>query len=695
MRLILFFSILLYSSTVFSQNELTPPDISKKSGFYKKDFRVKISTQESDVTILYTLDGSEPRMENLEGKQWSFKQAYPSLPGDAFGNTLVDTIWTYKYENPLQIHDRSKDKDRYADISTSPFQNKTFKDKSGLYTDTIYKGTNLRAVAYKDGNYSKIVTRNYFITRKGKNRYSFPVICLSVNPQELFGYRKGLDVPGKKFDDWRISHPRNRIRLWTPGNFRMKGRNSEIRVNFNYLVDGKEELNQNSGLRLHGNSSRIFPNRSFRLYARKEEYGAKEFNYPFFPNYSQNKFKRIILRSSGNDTQWTMFRDAFTQIASKNLNVDIQESQPSIVFINGEYFGIYNIRERIDKKYFKEIYGIPEDSLDYIKRNIVKNGSYTPYNKLVSYVKNNPLKNQDNYTHVSHLMDIDNYTDYNIAEIYFGNIDWPDNNFNHWRKRVPYDSTVEGENDGRWRWELTDFDLSLGNTWKLLVGWEGVEYKYDNLTRATTVQSNSKHIDNYTVIIRGLLKNENYKAYFINRFCDIVNTNYKTEVLLDLLNRMKERTEPEMEEFIQRWTPNKQYHDFTFPPSTYSKWEGYVDDIKIYLKHRPYWTRKHLQNRFNTGDSVVVTLEISDFNKGYIKLNTLTIDEKLDGVNAYQPYPWSGTYFEDIPIVLEAIPRKGYRFSHWSGGRNGTTTKITVNLNKDNSKIKANFVPNK
>lgn len=674
-------ALLLLPITTFSQT-LAPPIISHASGFYTDSFYVKITHPDPDVTILYTLDGSEPRIENLSGKVWNYKKIYPTNPGDVFGPLLQDTLWTYKYTDSVLVRDRSSEPDRYADISATYFANEFYCAIAKHDSVDVFKGAVLRVVAYSEGIYSRIFTKNYFVSQQGASRYSLPVVCLNVEPDKFFSYENGLNVPGIEFDNWRNNNPQQPIDwIWGPGNFRAEGAISEIELHFSYLVNGSEVLNHGAGLRIHGRGSRFYPNRSYRLYA-KSSYGASDFNYSFFPNYFQNKFKRLILRNSGSDTEMTMFRDAFIHQVSKKMNVDIQEYQPAILFVNGEYFGLYNIRERFDDKYFEGKYNV--NNIDFLGNlGVVEEGDDIAYQELMDYLDVNSLASENNFKYVSERIDIENYTDYFITEVFTDNLDWPTNNIEYWRKKTAFDPTTPKGHDGRWRWVLKDLDLSLGNDWASNVN-------HDNLERVSTESSIYPDLNKSTLIFRRLLENDRYRTYFINRFCDILNSSYKSEILVAKILEMKENLSSEIEEFILRYSPTNQHILTHQTVPSYSKWESSIDGMISFSINRAFWVKEHIKNRFDIENESDVVLAVSDTAHGIIRLNSIDIDNRTDGINS-DIYPWSGIYFKNVPITLKAFPKEGYKFSHWSGEINDTVGEVTLLIDHD-IYVKANFI---
>lgn len=633
--------------------------LSHESGFYNDDFDLRLSHPDSSVMILYTTDGSRPVLENMKGKIWTYKKSYPTYPEDDFGDLLRDTLMTYLYQSPVKIVNRENEPDRYAGIASSFYINDHYRSLVQPQTEPVFKGFPVRVAAYKDGEYSEIITRNYFVTSKGEKRYNLPVMCLTVEPDDLFGYEKGWNVPGKQFDDWRKDGPTKEPHHWAPANYHDRGSETELEIHFNYLTDGKEVLNHGAGLRANGNSSRVYPNRSLRLYAKKG-YGPKNFEYPFFSGNSGSSFKRLILRNGGQDTEETLLRDPLMHQATRRLNFDIQEYQPVVLFINGEYWGIYNLRERYDKKYFERKHGIEEEDLDFIKSGEVKEGDDADLNALFEFLENNSLSDPEHYQRVTEWIDVENFIDYYAVQIFAGNVDWPQSNTEYWRKRVPYDSTAPYGQDGRWRMLLKDLDYSMGKRW------EGYSYKGKDLERVTTSTPDNPNFNKTTLVIRSLLESKTFREQFISRFADILNSTLRSDVLASEFWRINQMLMPEIEEFIYRWNPTMENLLPWHPVFSFREWARRTGEVIEFIKKRPGIQYDHLQERFQTGDQNNVYLKISEPGAGYIRINTLDIKSGTDGVTANQPFPWKGTYFENIPVTLTAFPDEEFGFSHWT-----------------------------
>ncbi len=662
----LLFILFILPSFIFAQ-ELSPPEISMESGFYEEDLEVSITHSDPSVTLLYTLDGSEPSIDNINGKVWNYKTFYPIYPEDGFGELKHDTIWTFEYTNPINFTDRTPEETVLADVNTTTV-------KTNVYAEgEIFKGNILRVRAYSETTeeYSEIISRNYFITPEGNNRYSVPVVALSFDNDKYYGYEEGIGVPGILFDNYREENPDAPLDGWAPANFREKGKSTEVFIHFNYLENGEEILNHNAGLRINGGYTRAYPNNSLRLYARND-YGKKNFKHNFFENYDLNKFKRLLLRNSGNDTEGVFFRDAFMHQMSKNLNFDIQEFQPVAVFINGEYDGLRNIRERFDKKYFKRIHDIPEDDLDFLEnQGELKNGDDVFYNEMIDFFENNSLEDNSTLELAFNYLDPVNFTDYYATNVFSANVDWPDGNYLYWRHKTTYNPSEDlGVKDGRFRWLLKDLD------WGFFLN-ERDQTAYDE----NTLEWATRNIPP-TLIMRKLFENESYQEYFITRFADLMNTTFEENRVSAIIDEFKFLYELEIEENGRRWKNHT---------STPEDWNPDIDRMKDFAQNRPAHQREHLIEKFDLEGIFDLALNVSNEDQGYIHLNTIDIEPSTDGVHEIA-YPWVGVYFKNVPVTLKAIPKEGYEFSHWSGVVNSSDEEITLTLDED-TYLKANFIP--
>lgn len=652
---------------------LKPPIFSKKGGFYTKSFNLELSHDDPDVEIIYTLDGSEPCINNLNGTTYYYKNQYPQNPGNPFGDLIPATYKSKKYNEPINIKYRTFENDKLTQISTTWH----------LYPDyfpenNVDKANIVRAKAFKKGAIpSSEKTHAYYINLEKQDKYSLPVIFINLNEDYLFDYYKGIYVAGVDFDKWRENNPDQKADGHASANYRRRGIEFEYPANFQYFEATKKDaiINQNIGIRIHGGWSRSNPLKSLRLYARNK-YTNSTLDHAFFNDTTHDSFKRLILRNSGNDYFSTFFRDALIQNIVSHMNFDTQAYQPAILFINGEYWGIHNIRERYDKHYLNRVYGVDPDNIDLLTgSSYSKEGDSEHYTSTINYIEEYGLKEDEHYEYILTRIDTENFIDYQIANIYANNTDWPGNNIDFWRLRTEkFHEDADYGHDGRWRWLLFDTDFGFG-----LSGEEKAS-KHNALTFATEEGGTGwPNPDWSTFLLRELLKNEQFKTKFITRFADQLNSGFTPKRTINLINEFKKQLEPEIEQHIERWSK----------PDCKDVWKNNIAVMTDFAENRPRYQRNHIIDYFDLDGTFNVKLDVSNQLKGHIRINTIEIESFTPGVSKY-PYPWNGIYFKNVPIELEAIPKPGYKFSHWKGDINSTSKIIEINRNKD-IEVKAVF----
>ena len=583
---------------------LEPPVFSHSSGFYSEDITLEVSHPDPDVSLYYTLDGTIPNT----------------------GSNL--------YTEAISFSDRSEDPN---ELSMIPANNITTGITSWLEpAGNLNKGNIIRVKAIKEGAISTVETETYFIFDEGPDAYQLPVVSIVTEPDNLFDEEIGIYVPG-------VNHVGGDHGT---GNYEQRGIEWERQANIKlFEKDGSLGLSQEIGLRIHGGWTRRNPLKSLRLYARSA-YDESRFNYKMFEDLEDDSFNRFILRGSGNDFGFTMFMDAAAQSLIRHFNVDTQAYRPVIVFINGEYWGIHNVRERYDRRYLERVYGADPDNIDLLTaRNTAKEGSSDHYDSMIGFVINNDLSNENMFEHLKTLMDIDNFLDYYSAQIYYGNDDWPHNNIDFWRSKNEYNPNAPKGLDGRWRWLLYDVDRSLG--FSTDASFDMIEWVIAELNPRTNAEWPN-------ILLKNLLENDGFYTNFINRISDHLNTAFSTEWVTAVVDSLKAPLEPVIDEHIHRW----QNH------GSRNTWENRVQWMYTYANDRPDYLRQHMKDHLNVGLEIDVVVDVSSESQGFVTVNTTDIISSTPGVDS-EPYPWSGIYFSDVPVTLTAQSKEGYTFSHW------------------------------
>jgi hypothetical protein len=627
-----------------SNSEQTPakkiskaPKFSKEGGFNASSFGLKISRFLSNADIYYTLDGSEPSPNNTAGVKYEFKKNYQENPGDPVVNQkFSDQKQSFLYENKLEISEANLGKNRYSLIPS------TF-DRSAYYLPRVEipKAQVVRAISVKKGKLpSEIASNTYFFETTKKSPYTFPIVSLAFNPDELFDYDRGMYVAGSTFDNFRRSSFEVTA-LCTIGNYTNRSSLWEKDASFEFFENSVQKISQPITGRIHGGCSRSFPYKSFKLFS--EDNFDK---YDLIRKEKTTKQGSLVLRNSGNDYNGTLFKDVFIHQMVKDLKIPIQEFRPSIVYINGEYWGIHNLRDRIDNDYLNKVYGVDKDNVDMIKvvfdgPEELEYGDIAAYNEMKAFFKGNNFKDASNFEKAKLLIDMENFIDFQIAHIFVGNIDWPQNNVRLWR--VKTNKSDSPPNDGKWRWVFFDADRSLGET---------VNVSHNNLADAINRSEN--------FIFNKLLQNQTFKKQFIERFSELLDKNFKYENSSKVFLDIKKLYEPEMEKHLSRWNIIQ----------SKTAWERNCQTVLDYLKIRPNIIRAQLKSELRTNFNEVKIL--NPF------VAELSIDGKLEN-RSFKVFKE-----DDSQLNIKPLDAESKKFSYWMiGQKQFFETELQVNITSD------------
>ena len=626
---------------------LDPPAFSHSAGFFETDFHLTLSSEEG-VTIYYTLDGSDPGPHSHGGLTYNYKNQFPQNPGQEPGPLLVGTLHSNVYQDPIFIRDRSMDPNDLS-LRSSTWHH----DPSFYQPDSpVFKGTVVRARAFREGSLpSESVTQTFFISPEGQDRYDLPVISLTIQSDHLFGYHAGLYTAGVYFDQWRLANPDAAAFPRSRANYLNAPYEHPVHMEI-FLQGAGRVFHQHAGYRLHGGSSRSFPQKSLRLYARSRYSEQDEFSFDFFPGLVNRvdqqpitTFRRLILRNSGNDHTQTRVRDAFVQALLSPLGIDSQAYRPAVHFINGEFWGLINIRERQDKDYLASHYLLdPNDVTVVSSRWSLDDGSpdiLQEWIELHEFIQDHDLSDPDNFAHVEERMDVENFLRYHIGHIYGGTTDWPHNNIRFWRKNTPdTDSNAHYAHDGRWRWMNFDFDASFRVSF----------IQNQSLFDATKEGGNNGDQDWSTVVLRKLLENPGVRYRFITLMADHMNSSFRLEEVERLAVEIQSPIWNTLPEHVERWphTGNTSLWAFTH-----------------FGANRPSVMEAQMLEYFGLPGLAGITVAANK-DKGCVSINTIMLNETLPGLPALgKPFPWTGRYYQTVPVTLQAFPEPGHRFVGW------------------------------
>lgn len=500
----------------------------------------------------------------------------------------------------------------------------------------------IRAMAYRTGEKNYPTSHTYFINEP---KSSFPVVSIAVTPELLFDIEKGLFMEGKNVKEeskWK----KYGANFWSK---------KEIAVNTEfYELDGQCKIRQQTGLRLFGGMSRLSPQKSLTIVSRSR-YGSKRMKHEIFGENKVKKHKFVVLRNSGSDFGKSHFRDAFMTGLLDEWDIETQDCRPANVYINGEYWGIYNIREKINRYFLNSHFDVDKDSLDLMEHRLaLKRGSSKHYVRTIKFLLDNDLRDPRNYAYIKSRINVENFMEYKIAQIYFDNED-AGGNIKYWRPQTP---------DGKWRWILYDTDWGFGLH-------EAEAYKNNSIAFHTKPDGENWPNPAWsTFILRKLLENSEFKRAFLNRFSDYLNTTFEKENVIAELDKYIAIYEQEMPRHLERWRLSDK------------KWREQLQVMRDFGENRPVYLRTHLKQEFNLGEMNLISL-VADEGGKIILNNNVKVKSKK---------PFSGWYFNNVPITIQAKPRLGYRFVGWVGAEEFFDEReLTLYLVQKHTKLKAVF----
>ena len=500
----------------------------------------------------------------------------------------------------------------------------------------LYRSTVVRAVAYRNGVAGRSSGATYLVDEP---ETTFPVVSVAMNPDRWFHptyglFRAGSDAAAA---DWKMPG----ANFWS---------HREYPAHFDILEpDGRPIFSGTAGFRLFGGMSRLFKQKSFSISCRKE-YGPKRIDYPVFGAAGPKDFKYLVFRNGGSDWSQSHFRDGFMTQLARPMGLDQQAFRPAHVYLNGTYWGIYNIREKINRTFLADHHDLDRDSVDLIEHYLTrKHGNTLNYRRLLRYLDTQPMAQPAVWAEVQRRMDTDNFQQLQIAQVYFDNRD-AGGNIRFWR---PWTE------EGRWRWILFDTDFGFGlhrpDAWR-----------FNTLELLTTADGPSWPNPPWsTFILRKLLENPAFRQSFVDRFCDHLNVTFAPERVTAVLDSFATMYRPELPRQYARWGMR---------PAT---WHTQLERMRAFAQRRPAVVREQLRTFFRAGPDRAVRVAVGP--GGRVRLND----------HLWLPATGlDGSYFASARLTLRADPAYGYRFVGWEGSGVGERQRLLREIRLDLAQAK-------
>jgi hypothetical protein len=644
---------------------------SHNSGLYAQPFSLTI-TAAAGSSIYYSTDGSVPSPEKA-------------------GNGFV-----FEYTSPITVQDRNGQANVLATVENTEQMYLVPDDPNSMFSlwgvpsiyipndDQVPKATVIRAIAVDSGGkQSGVLTKTYFIGDNLANYGSNRVISLVTDPYNLIDEYYGIMVRGTA------------NKRWPNYNLNMKGQEWE-REAYLELFEGNEsarsiQLSTGVGIRVRGGFTRAYGQKSFNVYFR-EEYGINNLrNYNLIPGAVKadgktpvERYKSFMLRNGGSDARETKFHDVFIQDLLSDRSFTTQAAVPCIVYLNGEYWGPYNLQERYSDNHTEYKYGVRRENVISLDNGELDDGTQADlalYNQMIN-MRNNDMSNPANYNDFCAVFDIENFIDYFAAQIYIYNWDWPHNNYRLWRTRNVEAGNLYG--DTKWRWQMLDTDHGLNWVRNGSLIYDGKD-AFDRILTGTY-----RNMPN-NLLFKALLANEDFCRRFVNTMMDLHNVNFHPDTFGPLLDKYANTYRPLM-------------GDTNTPGTYFSRWgrsrasifQEIENSARNYLLNiRDVMVNNYLPKYFggysgianigiSGGNLCDITISTTGASGASVKVNTVTVSGN-----------WTGKYYAGNLITVTASPApNGYEFDGWTvtGGSADNPSALTTAVNiTGNAQITAKY----
>ena len=464
---------------------------------------------------------------------------------------------------------------------------------------TVLKAVSIEENAFK----SSSITQTYFFNED----FSIPVVSLVCDSKNLYDKESGIVT--------------NHDKKW------MK------KASVEYFKEGKSKFMKNIGLKISGNNTRGYPQKSFAIYF-KHKYGPKSLKYALFPDKPQiKKVKSFTLRNGGTFMGHSLIAEGISHLIVKdNMDIDYQSYHPVILFLNGDFHGIYNIRERMNKEYIKANHKISK--IDLIENNeeydAIKEGNIDTFYEFIDYIKTHDMKDDGFYKIASSKMDMQEFINHNIVESYFGNSSIQ-HNVKRWKEKK----------NGKWRTLLFDLDRGFGGPKD-----EVLEYLMDG--------------GSTNVFFTYFIQNEKFVNDFLSRYFTHLNTTFQPKRVNHFIDTYKNKIDPYVARHFEKWNLDGQGNKVSK-----KSWLKYIDDLYAFSEGRHEVVRESLRETFGLEGKPSLSVDMSD--NGTVYLDDIKLEETFHG-----------EYFNKAYVTLKAVASEGYKFKSWSNGNKNSEIKVMM-----------------
>ncbi len=495
----------------------------------------------------------------------------------------------------------------YTLDGSEPDSNSILYDNRGIF---IEKPTVIRACCAKDNYFNSEIVSRIFVIKPQK---SLNILSIVTSPDNLWDPDYGIYVVGNN-----PAEP----------NYGEKGERWE-RPALYCLMDseGIDLVQAECSLRIHGGISRYIPKKSFRVYFEEP--------LQYYPNTVNKKAPPkqdvLILDGGGNDSvadpramgrNWSLIRDHLMMELYSRMGYSQTNKYPVALYLNGEYWGIYTIGERINNQFFENQVGIK--NVDLIKDNVIAElGTLDFWHETIQFFKSSDFEYDQNYQIASSLINVENFTDYYILNLLSANWDWPTNNIYNYR---------EIRKGTKWNWLVWDADICFGPS-----------AEFNLVDKMISTEEGNE-------VFYNLIESDKFREYFVNRICYRLNEELHKNRLNAVLDSLVFLIEPEIKHESERWGESEY------------QWNENIRKMENFIQERPARFLENVDKAFKLGGLAHIKILNKHCDNGTIKINGYKVNK----------FPHDGVYYANLPIKFACEPHEGYIFRSWGSGQDSS-----------------------
>lgn len=510
---------------IYSKQTLGSIEVNCASGFYSEVPLLKFQSSK-EGELFYTINGNAIQIGS----------AYTFSCKDSINLAAVQCDQLFKNRTSV---DRKGTNDSWEEIEQLPA-----------------RGYSFRVSRVVNGTVKETAVFNYVLSDIEKEDRSVETVMLTTPSAGIMSSQTGIFAIGDTVQGYHLGNE----------NFYQSGKGWERECEFQYFnKSGELQYCHTVGMSVFGNVSRYFPQKSMRITARKK-LGEKRFRFNFF-NDERIEPKRMILRTAHCGWKNGIYKDCLIGEVVRDLDLEVAKQKPVAVFINGEYWGIYFLGEKIDRPFIQARYKLKKKQISIVRDNgKADHGDSKLFKEIHNFGFKNDLRQEENYKYFCEQVDISSYIDWLITEIYFQNVDWPCNNTKMWK----------GKASSKWRSVLMDLDASI------------IEPEFNTIDRLFTFEKkdNPKFDNRCSFLFNNLMRNESFRKLFADRYRYLLKNVFSEEKLRPLLNKYSEMMQKEV---MISWQNERWNHP------DLGDFENFEDHFSNWIKVRPAFALGNLE----------------------------------------------------------------------------------------------------